>query len=518
MPNNLIDMRQLRLILELYAQGVSKKTISQKSGCTRNTVKKYIRQFISMGCNFNELSQLSNTELEALFRKESKQPNQKLEELQSFFPEMEKSLKRKGVTREQLWQKYTAAHPDGYRLSQFKEHYRRWSQKVNSSMHIEHKAGDKLYIDYAGQKLEIVDQETGEIREVEVFVATLGASQFTYIEASMTQQKEDLIQSCENALRYFGGVPQAIVPDNLKSAVTKSDKYEPTLNEAFRDFTLHYGLSALPAAPYKPKHKALVEGMVKIMYRKIYTVIRQKTYASLKELNADILIELEKLNDLMLTGRDYSRRMLFEETEREVLSPLPQNSFDLKRKKLVTVMKNNHVCLNEDKHYYSVPYDFIGKRVKLFYNQTEVEVYFQYEKIASHQRSYRKFGYTTVDDHLASKHKYMTDWTPEKFIERAEKVGSHARDYIKHVLEKPQHAEQAYRSCQGILSLVNKVGKERLNNACARAAYYQDYSYKTVKTIVERKLDLIIDECRDENLQELPLHGNIRGKAYYNRN
>jgi len=245
MPNKLIDMKQLRLILQLYTEGVSKKSISEKSGCTRNTVKKYIRQFIAMERCINDLNRLSNTELEALFKQDKKQPNERLEQLHEYFPEMEKALKKKGVTREQLWQKYIIAHPDGYRLSQFKEYYSRWNKKVNSSMHIEHKAGDKMYIDYAGQKLEIVDKETGEPREAEVFVAILGASQLTYIEASMSQQKEDLILSCENALHYIGGVPQAIVPDNLKSAVTKSDKYEPTLNEAFKDFTLHYGYNFL---------------------------------------------------------------------------------------------------------------------------------------------------------------------------------------------------------------------------------------------------------------------------------
>jgi transposase len=507
-------MKKVRLIIRLYTEGVSKKTISEKSGCSRNTVKKYIRQFIALGMTFEELNKLSNTSLEELFKSEPPSPGKKLETLKSYFPEMEKALKKKGVTRELLWNKYISENPDGYRLSQFKEHYNRWRKQSGGVMHIEHKAGDKMYVDYAGDRLEIVDMDTGELRQVEVFVAVLGASQLTYVDASFSQKKEDFIQSCENALHYFGGVPQAIITDNLKSAVIKSDRYEPTLNEAFRDFTLHYGLSALPAGPYKPRHKALAEGMVKIIYRVIYPVIRQNKYTSLEDLNRDLLIELDKLNNKLMQGRPYSRRMLFEETEREALQPLPAHCFEIRHKKVATVMKNNHVCLSVDKHYYSVPYEYIGKKVKLFYNQADLEIYYQYEKIASHKRDHRPFRYTTVSEHLASSHQYITDWTPESFIERAGKVGMDTRVYIQKVLEKPQHAEQAYRSCQGILSLAKRVGNERLNNACARADYFGEYSYKTVKTIIERKLDFT-DLSKDDDVKTIPLHNNIRGKRYY---
>ncbi len=507
-------MKKVRLILRMYTEGVSKKTISEKSGCSRNTVKKYIRQFIAMGKSFEELNQLSNTSLEELFKSEAPLPQGRLDTLRGYFPQMEKALKRKGVTREQLWKKYISMHPDGYRISQFKEHYNRWRKQSTGVMHIEHKAGDKMQVDYAGDRLEIVDLDTGELRQVEVFIAILGASQLTYVDASLSQKKEDFIQSCENALHYFGGVPQAIVTDNLKSAVIKSDRYEPTLNEAFRDFTLHYGLSALPAGPYKPRHKALVEGMVKIIYRVIYPVIRQQSYTSMGDLNRDLLTELDKLNNQLMKGRPYSRRMLFEETEREALQPLPAHRFEIKHRKVATVMKNNHVSLGVDKHYYSVPYEYIGKKVKLFYNQDDIEIYYQYEKIASHKRDMRPFRYTTVSAHLASSHKYITDWTPERFIEQADKIGPGTHLYIQKVLEKPQHAEQAYRSCQGIINLAKRVGNERLNSACMRADYFGEYSYKTVKTILERKLDFT-DHSKDDDIKAIPLHNNIRGKRYY---
>jgi len=514
MPNHLTHMKKVRIIIRLYTEGVGKKTISEKSGCSRNTVKKYIRQFIALEMSIEELNKLSNTSLEELFKTDPSLSNEKLETLKSYFPDMEKALKRKGITREYLWHKYMSDHPDGYRLSQFKEHYNRWRKQSAGVMHIEHKAGDKMYVDYAGNRLEIVDPDTGELRQAEVFVAILGASQLTYVDASLSQKKEDFIQSCENALHYFGGVPQAIVTDNLKSAVIKSDKYEPTLNEAFRDFTLHYGISALPAGPYKPRHKALAEGMVKIIYRVIYPEIRKKTYTNLTDLNRDILTELDKLNNQLMRGRPYSRRMLFEETERETLQPLSPHVFEIRHKKVATVMKNNHVILSVDKHYYSVPYEYIGKKVKLFYNQVDVEIYYQYEKIATHQRDLRPFRYTTVSEHLSTSHRYFTDWTPEGFIERAEKVGTSTRVYITKVLEKPQHAEQAYRSCQGILNLAKRVGNERLNNACTRADFFGEYSYKTVKTIIERKLDFT-DLSNDDDIKTLPLHNNIRGKRYY---
>jgi transposase len=413
-----------------------------------------------------------------------------------------------------VWRKYYEAHPDGYRETQFRSHYNQWSKLVNSVMHVEHKAGDKMYVDYAGQHLQIVNDATGEIKNVEVFVAILGASQLTYVEASYTQQKEDFITSCENALHYFGGAPQAIVTDNLKSAVTKSSKYEPTLNEAFSDFILHYNMSALPAGPYKPKHKALVEGVVKIIYRTIYAVVNDRVFTSLEELNIAISEALEEHNNRPMSNRPYTRRQLFDEVERQELQSLPLCRYDLKRKKVATVMKNNYVCLAEDKNYYSVPYLFIGKKVNIFYSQSEVEVFYRYERIAHHRRDRTPFRYITVDEHMAYKNRFMTDWTPEKFIQRAANVGEDTRQYIINILEKRQHPEQAYRSCQGILSLASKVGNERLDKACHRALLYRDYSYMTIKTIIERKMDQIPVDS-EEGGKIMPLHGNIRGKTYY---
>jgi transposase len=512
-------MSKVRNIIRLYTEGVSKKSISVRTGVPRNTVKKYIILYLSSGRSFEDVEQMTDAELEGLFL--SMAPCSRIEDdprymvLEKLFPEIEKSLKQKENTKDSEWQNYITRYPDGYRVSQFKFHYLKWYKAKNPVMHMEHKAGEKMYVDYAGDKLSFVDPQTGEITPVEVFVSVLGASQLFYVEASMSQQKEDFIGSCERTLHYYGGSPKAIVTDNLKSAVIRSNKYEPTLNEAFRDFVSHYTMAALPAGPYKPKHKALVEGAVKIIYKTIYGPVKEQVYTSLESLNRAIFKALEEHNDKVMKGRTYSRRQVFEETERSTLQPLPARRYELKRKRVVTVMKNNYVCLSEDKHYYSVPYEYIGKKVTLLYSPSEVEVYHHYTRIAVHARDRRPFGYTTIEEHLASRHRYISDWNPEKFIARAEEIGKETSDYITKLLESRQHPEQAYKSCQGVLSFAARAGKERLNNACKRALHYGDYSYQTIRVILERGLDKPDLQEESEDVP-IPRHGNIRGKVYYN--
>jgi transposase len=518
MSNKLIIMSKVRNVISLYTTGVSKQSIGERTGLPRNSVKKYIRLFLASGMSLEEIGQMNDTQLEQFFM--DMVPRYHIEDdprylsLVEFFPTVEKALKKRENTKEKLWQQYIALHPDGYRISQFKGYYLKWLKVRNPVMHMEHKAGEKMYVDYAGQKLHLVDPESGSDVPVEVFVAILGASQLTYVEASYSQKKENFIGSCENALHYFGGVPNAIVTDNLKSAVIKGNRYEPSLNEAFRDFVSHYMMAALPAAPYKPRYKALVEGAVKIIYRTIYGTVKERVYSSLELLNQAIGIALEEHNTRPLKNRPYSRRQLFEETERHTLNPLPLHKYELKHRIIATVMKNNYVNLTEDKHFYSVPYHFIGKRVTLLYGQSEVEIYYRYERIAVHTRNHHPFGYTTVNEHLASKHRYMSDWNPDKFIERGEEIGPETKEYIIQLLSSRQHPEQTYRSCQGVLSFAARAGKERLNNACKRALQYGDYGYQTIKAILEKGLDRNTDEQPDSD-QLLPPHDNIRGKHYY---
>ena len=369
-----------------------------------------------------------------------------------------------------------------------------------------------MYIDFAGKKLQIVDEISGEIKQVEVFVSVLGCSQLTYVEAVMSQQKEDFIQCVENALWYYQGVPQVIVPDNLRSAVKKSNLYEPLLNETFEHFALHYQTNILPARVRKPKDKSLVEGAVKISYQRIYRPLREQEYHDLNELNHAIRELLEQYNKVPFKGKEYSRMDIYKDLEKKYLIPLPNKKYEIQRYAIGTVHKNCHVYLSADKHYYSVPFKFISKKIKIKYTSQKVWIYHKYEQIALHDRNKIRYGYTTLKDHLPASHQFVTDWNPERFIQWAESIGPSTSLMIQHILKRKQYPEQNYRSCLGILHLEKKAGKQRLENACSRALNYQIYNYNIVKKILERGLDHIEENQLDLNLPE---HNNIRGNKYY---
>lgn len=515
MANKTIAMIQLRQILRLYSQGKNKLQIAILTGVSRNTVKRYLRKFDEGKYTYEAINNLADHELEILFGSEEKGSisNTKLQVLHELFPELSKQLKRKGMSLIKLWEQYHRQYPDGYRRSQFCLHLNQYVRGTNPVMHLEHKAGDKTYIDFAGDKLFIVDPLTSEEKKVEVFAAILGCSQLTYVEAVPSQKTEDLIKATENAFHYFGGTTAAIVPDNLKSAVTKSSKYEPQINETFADFAEHYGTAVIPARAYRPRDKSLVEGIIKIIYSKIYTSLRQRTFTSLEELNAAIRILLDELNNAHLKGRDYSRRQQFEEIERSQLQSLPVYRYEFKRQLIVTVMKNGHVGLSADKHYYSVPFRFIGKKVKILYTSAQVEIFYRYERIAVHPRNQRKYHYTTASEHLASAHRFLSEWTAEKFIEQAKAIHAEVATYICKVIEGKSHPEQAYKSCSGILSLARKVGNQRLINACRRADQYGIYNYPIIVQILDKRLDVFTPES--EQTTSMPEHGNIRGGDYY---
>ena len=372
-----------------------------------------------------------------------------------------------------------------------------------------------MYIDFAGDKQEIVDIETGEIRPVEIFVAILPCSQLTYVEAVISQKKEELIKATENALLYFEGVPEVIVPDNLKSAVTKSDKYEAILNEDFATFAEHYGCTVIPARVYKPRDKALVEGAVKLIYRSIYTKLEERIFHDLISLNSAIRVALERHNNTPFVGRNYSRREQFEEIERDSLRELNPIRYEIKKQVVVTVMKNGHIRLSEDAHYYSVPYQHIGKKVKVFYSSSLVEIYCSYEKIAEHERSYSRFKYTSNKEHLASNQRSFSEWNPDKFIGQAAAIHQDVAIYITKVLEEKKHPEQAYRSCLGILNFARRVGFKRLINACRWADSQGLYNYPAIERILNNRQDEVPLEKDSDMQQTIPFHENIRGKEYY---
>jgi transposase len=512
-------MTKIRQVMRLRQSGMSYRNISRQLDISRDSSTKYGSLFELSGLSYSDIEQMSDLELKKIFDNKDKSKNVNISDISNSdyliasFPDMEKQLNKVGMTRLRLWNKYKLANPSGYNYSSFCDYFRQWKKSCNVSMHFEHKSGDKMFIDFTGKKLHITDYETGELIEVEVFVSILGASQLTYIQAVESQTKEDFIMATEKALHYYGGVPQAIVPDNLKSAVTKSNKYEPLLNETFEDFAIHYGTTILPARSYKPKDKALVEGAVKIVYNRIFAEISDMVFFSLKELNHTLLQELEKFNNIKLTGKQLSRRRIFEETERQELKDLPKKDYEIKSFRQATVYKTSHIWLDIDEHYYSVPFKYINKKVQIIFTKSMVEIYYNHERIACHFRDKKQYGYTTISEHMPSSHQFVADWNPDKFIKWARDIGKPAEEYISKILQSKAHPEQGYKSCIGILSYGKKAGNDRLNAACTRAAYFNSYNYMTIKNILDKGLDKIALEKVEPN--KVPTHDNIRGSQYY---
>ena len=517
MANKTIRMSVLRNIIILKNKGYSNRSISDQLGLSRKTTNKYISHLKQSGLGYQALLDLSDEELTELVDTTPARPAPGyLQELYDYFPTVEKELKRVGVTRYILWQEYKQVHPEGISYARFCTHFRQWRQNQEVTMHFEHKAGDKLFVDFTGKKLEIVDPQSGEVIPVEVFVAILGASQYTYVEAVANQKTESFIGAVVRAFSFFGGVPQAVVPDNLKAAVTKADRYEPQLNDIFQDFGLHYQTTILPTRAYKPRDKALVEGAVKIVYSRIFAKLRNQVFTSLIALNQAIREALSAYNQLPFKGRSVSRLDLFLELDQPVLQPLPQGAYEIKKYARAKVYKSSHIWLGEDKHYYSVPFRYIGKKVKIAYTSRTVEVYYNYERIALHPREEGIYRYTSCKEHLPSTHQFITDWNPQKFLKWAADIGPHTAACIKEILERRPHPEQAYKVCMGILSLARKVGRERLEKACKRAAYFNSYSYRIIKNILEKGLEAEQWQDKPKASSQLSVfHENIRGKEYY---
>lgn len=508
-------MSNIRHILRLRSQNQTMSEIIIQTGINRTILRKYIKDFKESKLTFAEINELSDKDLEELFTKPEERFCEKIIILYSLFPSIEKELRQRGVTQRLLWQEYKTKYSDHASRGQFNFHFKEWKGRILPTMRQEHKAGDKLYIDFAGEKLLIIDKQTGAARPVEVFVGILGASQLTYVEAVMTQRKEDFIPACENALNYYGGSPAAIVPDNLKSAVTKSDKYEPTINETFADFAEHYNTTILPARAYKPKDKALVEGVIKIIYTRIYAKMRDMKFYSLEELNKAISIYLEEHNNQILSGRNYSRRQQFEELEKSTLVSLPMLRYEFKKQCFATVLRYGYISLSQDKHFYSVPYTFIGKKVKVMYTRYNVEIFYEYERIALHKRSHRPYKCTIDNEHLSVSHRFIAELEPDRLLIQAEEIHKDVRIYISKILQfRKQHREQKMKVCQGILDFAKKVGNERLIKACQCGLDYGIYTYLIIKRILKDGLDKY-DTKKDIEQLNMPKHDNIRGGDYY---
>ncbi|MDR2149112.1 MAG: IS21 family transposase [Tannerella sp.] len=506
-------MNKLRTIVRLYEEQTGIKTIAALARTSRNSVKKYIHKWQTLDMSYDNFQRHSDSELYAIFcvKEESKVPNTRLDLLEKLLPDICKSLNKKGMTTLILWQKYRREHPDGYGLTQFRMAIQRYRKISNPSMRMEHKAGDKMFIDYTGDKLWIYPHGE-QPRQVDVYVSILGCSLLTYVEAVHGQSQEDFITASENAFYYYGGAPRAMVTDNLKAAVIKAGLHEWKLNDEFDRFAEHYGVAVVPARVRKPKDKALVENAVKLTYKDIFTRIDSLHCPDLKSLNAAIRSALELHNNGCLTGRNYSRRSYFEEIEKEALASLNPIRYQIKKHSMATVGKDGYIRLSEDIHYYSVPSVYIGKKLRISYTASDVEVFDGYNRVANHTRNRTQFRHTTDIEHLSIKHKAILEWSPETFLKEASEIHEDVEHYIRKILELNHYIDKSNRMCSGILSLVRKVGVERLASACRLADSYQRYSFFEIQDILKTKSELI--EVPEETA-DIPEHENIRGKDYY---
>jgi len=507
-------MKKIREIIRFkVTTDMSDRKIARALNISRPVVAQYLKDFNASGLAYEETKDMPDSRFLALFEKQRNKKCAKYETLSRLFPYFVTELKKTGVTLMTLWHEYQRQHPNGYSYSQFCYHFQVWRNASRVTMHIEHKAGDKMFVDYAGNKLAIVDRKTGKEQPVEVFVAILGASQLTYAEASFSQKSEDWIRSNERAFIYFGGVSQAIVPDNLKSGVTQSNRYEPGINLMFDDFADHYHTVILPARVRHPQDKALVENAVNLVYQRIYAPLRNRTFYSLEELNEAIWDLLEQHNNTPFQRLEISRREIFDKIEKPVLNPLPKERYAIKQCRELTVQFNYHVELREDRHYYSVPWQLKGKRVRVVYDDRNVAIYYDNVRIIQYKRDRSPNGYTTLHTHMPSHHRYYAQWSPKRFIRWAQSIGDDVAEMIQVVLKSRKHPEQAFKTCMGILNLVKEHGPDRLNKACARALGFGFHSYKRIKNILDRGLE---EEPSAESRQ-LPVfsHENIRGSQYY---
>lgn len=507
-----IAMNKVREIIRLHEQAhLGQRAIARALNISRPVIKEYINKITKAELSYEIIKTMDDDTLLQCVQDKIQPTSKRYDILHQKFDYFQKELKRTGVTLERLWNEYRTNHTDGYSYSQFCYHFQVWRNTSDLTMHIDHKAGDKMFVDFAGKKLEIVDKQSGEIQEVETFVAVLGASQYTYVEAIATQQKHDWIKANQNALYYFDGVPKAIVPDCLKSAVHKATKYEIDMNPEYADFASHYQTTILPARPGHPKDKALVEGAVRIVYAWIYAAIRNRIFYSLDDLNQAIRFELEKYNNKLMQKLNISRKKLFDDIEKDALNPLPIDKYEIRKFKKLKAQFNYHIYLSDDKHYYSVPFRYRGTQLDVIYTDSIVEIFSNNKRIAFHKRNRVANGYSTIKEHMPSQHRKYGEWTPQRFINWAMKIGEHVETVIRTILAKRQHPEQSYKTCLGILSLAQKYDNERLNNACGKAIAFNIISYKGIKNILEKKLE----NYQQDIFQSLPSHANVRGSQYY---
>lgn len=513
MPAKRLSMRKIQEILRLtYEAGLSTRQIARSCSVGRTTVAEYISRAAAAGLAWPLPEGMDEARLERLlFPPPPLIPSS--ERLLPDWSELHTELKRKGVTLALLWEEYKAQYPtDGYQYSRFCDLYREWRGRLDLCMRHEHRAGEKMFIDYCGQTVPVINPQTGEIREAEVFVAVLGASSYTFSEATWTQSLPDWIASHQRAFAFFEGVTELLIPDNIKSGITRACRYEPDLNPTYQDLASHYNTAVIPARARKPRDKAKVEVGVQLVERWILAALRKRTFFGLDELNEAIRELLERLNNRPFRKLVGSRRSQYELLDKPALRPLPPVPYQYAEWKKVTVNIDYHIEI--DRHYYSVPYQLVGKKLEVRITANVIEVFQKGRRVASHCRSSVRGAHTTLPEHMPRSHREYLRWTPKRILRWASKTGASTAQVAETIMESKPHPQQGFRSILGILRLTKTYGNERVDAACARALRIDSLSYKSIASILKNNLDQ--EPVTNKTPDPLSIdHTNIRGSRYY---
>ncbi len=514
MPRKMLSMRKIREVARLNAAGLSIRQIAQGCGIARSTVSDYLSRLKAANMPWPMPEAMTEEDLASrLFFDPGKRGCETDRPLPQW-PYVHKELRRKGVTLRLLWQEHRREHSAGYGYTQFCEHYRRWAKTVEVSMRQVHRAGEKLFVDYAGMTMPVTDPVTGEVHETQVFVAALGASQYLYAEATRTQQLPDWIGSHVRTFEYLGGVTEIVVPDNLKSGVTRACRYDPDINPTYADMANYYRIAVIPARPRKPKDKAKVESGVQIVEREILAPLRDRTFFSLGELNRAMRELLEQVNHRPFQKLEGSRTELFEELDRPALKALPKERYEQSEFLSPTVNIDYHIEVRG--HYYSVPYTLRGQTIEVRLTARMIEVLHRGKRVASHIRDDRKGRYTTETSHMPKAHQEHLEWTPSRIIHWAGKVGPCCAELVEKIISSRPHPEQGYRPCLGIMRLSRGFGEQRVEAACRRALALDVCSYRSIKSILSTGMDGEPLPGDGASLMTCEvIHRNVRGGDYY---
>jgi transposase len=528
MANKTVEMNTIKLILQHVANGYSQRKTAKETKVHRKVVRDYLAIFKSEGYTFSNALALTDEQLAAITHKykgrgSKHKSDKKYIDLSAEQAHIKKELSRTGVTRKLLWQEYKAKSDAFYSYTQFCRYVKQHQLLSTASMRFTHKMGEVLQVDFAGDRLHIIDKDTGELITCEVLIGTLPFSNYSVAVALPSQKQQDFIYGITYILNKIGGVPQSIKMDNLKSGVIKPDRYEPQFNNLLQQLSLHYNTNLQAARVAKPKDKASVEGQVNYVYKKVYATLRNQVFHTLAQLNDAICGKMSEAYIENFQGRDYSRQDLFIQEQKQ-LGLLPNTAFEVIISRQAKVKNNCHVCLGEDRHEYSVPYQYLGQEVQIQYNKSAVQIFDKsFIKIAQHTRNKKPYGYTTLKEHMPPAHQAYADalkQTAQYYLTQAQNIGTYTHQYIFKLLHSKAIVEQTYESCKGLLLLAKNYGNARLETACEMVKDEAINSYKVAKNILANKQDVYWGAGQQEppsaNTTVIaPIHSNQRGATYY---